>query len=162
MPDPTGGQRADHRAHRHGRKQRADDLRAGVELGHGEHGEQRTRHPEDHRDEVGVERRLQHPPPPQEVESLDDLAPRARHRGGRRLLRRGRRLRPHHPRGGEDGREAAHVDGVRRGQSQLVDDDAADAGTDDEARVPHHLVQGEGDGKLAGLHEVREHRGPNR
>ena len=78
---------AGERADRHRGEEQADDLGAGVELRRGEDREQRSRHPEGHRDEVDEEDALQDPPPTAGTGSPATIAAHPEVASGSRLAR---------------------------------------------------------------------------
>ena len=143
-PDPghgPGRQRLDQRADGRRGEQQPHHGGAATELFHREHREQRLRHPEDHRDEIDHERRLEQSVPGDVREALSHRAHPDRPRlAGQRFGRQ----RVHRERRDEQAGVAHEVHEVGRRRAADGDQQPCQRGPDDAGRLPQHLVQRDG------------------
>src|SRR3954469_6581767 len=133
---PAGRQRGDGRAGGDGRVEQAGPLGARVVDAHGEHGEERARHAERHREQVDRERAEQRVVAPHEAQPLGD---RAQHRLARSGVHRADGRLGRHRRGRGDHRQARRgLDRVGGADAREPDHHTAQPGPDDirELRQP--------------------------
>ena len=121
--DPPRGQRGDGRARRHGGVEQPGPLGARAVDADREHGEQRARHAEGHRDEVDGERADERVVAAHVAQAVGDRAQHRRVLGDVGL----RRLRRHHDHGDDHRQAARRVDRVGRADAEHADEHAADA-----------------------------------